>query len=79
VSERPKEHASKACVGETTVGSNPTATASSVSLRRSRRVGLPPGTTKGPGIGPGPSSLPIGQLTLTVTFFDTAVAVDVPA
>jgi hypothetical protein len=27
VSERPKEHASKACVGNTTVGSNPTATA----------------------------------------------------
>ncbi len=27
VSERPKEHASKACVGKTTVGSNPTATA----------------------------------------------------
>ena len=27
VSERPKEHASKACVGKTSVGSNPTATA----------------------------------------------------
>ena len=33
VSERPKEHASKACVGNTTVGSNPTATATVVPPR----------------------------------------------
>ena len=41
VSERPKEHASKACVGKTTVGSNPTATATgpcSGGLRRSPRI-----------------------------------------
>lgn len=31
MSERPKEHASKACVGKTTVGSNPTATANVMS------------------------------------------------
>ena len=39
MSERPKEHASKACVGNTTVGSNPTATAKQLRRTRHRMVG----------------------------------------
>ena len=40
VSERPKEHASKGCVGQPTVGSNPTATASQRSRQDMRPGGI---------------------------------------